>query len=296
MRKPPPLLAGKLVTAVASAGPPDPEKFARGVAAVRALDFDVRVPDDLLSRRTRYLAGSVAARLDEFRSAYRAGAVWAARGGYGTMHLLTQLDALFAGAPQLVIGFSDVTALGCAMLRHGLPWVHAPLFTTIADEPLETQAHLLAVLQGKARGRRIAGETLAEGRAEGTLVGGSLALLAALAGTDYFPRTRGAILFLEDVGEQPYRLDRMWTQLELAGAFDGIAGLVLGHFSDCEPRDKSYTCREVLVQLAERVGVPTLIGVPFGHATPNFAIPCGVRGAIEGGALHLLEEVVNVSV
>lgn len=293
MRKPPPLREGSFVTAVASAGPPDHEKFAKGAAAVRALGFEVRVPAGLLERRTRYLAGSVTERLDEFRAAYLAGAVWAARGGYGTMHLLPQLDAICSAPPQLLIGFSDFTALGCALLRHDRPWLHAPLFTTLADEPDASREHLLALLQGRARGRSIAGETLRPGRAEGTLVGGSLALLAALTGTAYFPKTRGAILFLEDIGEQPYRLDRMWTQLTLAGAFDGIAGLVLGHFSDCEPRDKSYTSREVLAELASHVLAPTLINVPFGHVAPNYAIPCGVRGAIDGGALHLLEEVVE---
>jgi muramoyltetrapeptide carboxypeptidase len=292
MRKPPPLVAGSTVTAVASAGPPDHDKFNRGVEAIRALGLNVSVPADLLARKTRYLAGSAEDRLSELRSAYAQGTVWAARGGYGSMHLLTPLD--FNGAPQLLIGFSDFTAIGCAMLKHDVPWVHGPLFTTIADEPAETQAHLLSVLQGRARGLSIKGETLRAGRAEGPLIGGSLALLAALAGTAYFPRTRGAILFLEDVGEQPYRLDRLWTQLELAGAFDGIAGLLLGHFTDCEPRDKSYTSRDVLHALAERAGVPTLVGVPFGHVAPNFAIPCGVRGGIADGALTLLEEVVDV--
>jgi muramoyltetrapeptide carboxypeptidase len=130
---------------------------------------------------------------------------------------------------------------------------------------------------------------LVPGRAEGPLVGGNLAILASLAGTAHALRAAGAILFLEDVGEPAYRVDRMLLQLERSGALDGVAGLALGRFTECG--DEAGTVDEVLAEYAARLGVPTVIGLPFGHVPENLALPVGVRARVdaEDATLTVLE-------
>lgn len=287
------------IAAVASCGPPDLQKFTAGVEAARALGYHVNVPDRLEERKHRYLAGPDSVRWEEFANAYSspAAALWVARGGYGSQRFLPQVKTLLTRGPKKwLIGFSDVTALGCAFLNAGTPWLHAPLFTTLAAEPKESRAHFQAIVQGKARGLTLAGKTMhGSGKATGKLVGGNLAVFASLLGTPYFPDVQNAILCFEDIGEQPYRLDRLFTQLKLAGVFEYAAGLVLGHFTDCEPKDQSYTAREVLSDLAAETGLPTLSDVAFGHQAPNFALPMGMMATIDldAGLLKFDEEMVK---
>ncbi len=204
------------------------------------------------------------------------------------MHILER----FSPTPKLLIGFSDFTAVGCALWKKEIPWIHGPLFTTLADEPKESIEHLLSVAQGRATGKALHGETLVKGNVRGRLIGGSLSLLTALAGTAFFPSFKDAIIFLEDVGEQPYRIDRMFAQLALAGAFKEAAGLALGAFSLCEPRDQSYAFKDVLRELALRTGLPCVWNLPFGHVSPNFAVPFGALAELDGDRLVLCEEIV----
>jgi muramoyltetrapeptide carboxypeptidase len=285
------LRPGDTVAAVLPSGPPNVANFDAGVAWLKEQGFKVRVGNS--ARKHRYLAGTSAERFAEFAAAYQdpaVRAVYCGRGGYGAMHLLPQLDAVFAShPPKLVIGFSDVTALGCGLWKHKIPWLHAPLLTTVAAEPTETQQHLLALAAGEGRGRTLHGtKTVRYGLAKGELIGGSLSLLSALCGTPYMPSLRGAVLFIEDVGERPYRLDRMWMQLKLAGALDELTGVMIGHLTKCDAED--HTGLEVLSELVAALDVPAASGFQFGHEAPNFAVPFGARCAFDADARQVTIE------
>jgi muramoyltetrapeptide carboxypeptidase len=287
------LRRGDTVAAVLPSGPPDVERFDAGCRWLAEQGFTVRVQPGASARKQRYLAGTSAERLAELSDAYKdpnVRAVWCGRGGYGAMHLLDGfLDVVKTAPPKLVIGFSDVTAIGCALWREKVPWLHAPLLTTIAAEPRETQEHLLAIASGEGRGRKLHGAaTVRTGRTKGTLLGGSLSLLSALCGTPYFPDLTGAVLFIEDVGEKPYRLDRMWMQLVLAGALNGVAGVMIGHLTNCDGPD--HTALEVLSDLARALNVPAAAGFRFGHEAPNFAVPFGAEATLHADAPYLVIE------
>jgi muramoyltetrapeptide carboxypeptidase len=287
------LRPGDTVAAVLPSGPPDVHNFDAGCEWLRERGFNPSVQPRASARRHRYLAGTHEERLAELAAAYRdpnIRAVYCGRGGYGAMHLLDDFLRVVAQTPpKLLIGFSDVTALGLALWRHKIPWLHAPLLTTIAAEPKETQEHLLAIASGEARRKKLHGTaTVRTGKTKGTLIGGSLSLLSALCGTPYFPDLSGAVLFIEDVGERPYRLDRMWMQLVLSGALENVSGVIIGHLTKCDNDD--HTGLEVLSELVARVGVPAASGFQFGHEAPNYAVPFGAECSFDADARSVVIE------
>ncbi|WP_242394943.1 S66 peptidase family protein [Anaeromyxobacter oryzisoli] len=292
MRLPPPLARGDVVRVIAPSSPFDPEQLARGVEVLeRRLGLVVRRRDDLGARRG-YLAGDDARRLAEWREAVAdpdARAIFCARGGYGAMRLLPAIDpAPLLARPKLVVGFSDLTAIHAALNRAGLATVHGPVLTQLGRAPDAAVAHLEALLRRAAPaassgapppGAGLSGTgTIRPGRAAGPLLGGSLTLLAHLCGTRWLPELRGAILLLEDVGEKPYRLDRYFTQLRLAGALDGVAAIALGQFPGCDTPDLRGA--DVVRELAAGLGVPAIEGLPAGHEDANFAVPLGARATL----------------
>ncbi|GLW23298.1 MULTISPECIES: S66 peptidase family protein [Microbispora] len=290
------LRPGDTVALVAPAGPVDPVRLERGGAVLEELGLRV-VHGASVRAREGYLAGPDAARAADLQEAWcdpEVAAVICARGGYGTTRLLGLLDwdAMAAAGPKILLGSSDITALHRAFAdRLGLATLFGPMpaCATISDpggpEPV-TFAHLRQALFEGGTPAPITGDrVVVPGRAEGRLTGGNLALLAALCGTPYAMRGEGRIVLLEDVTEEPYRIDRMVTQLLQAGCLDGAAGIVLGSWVDCG---------DPLPVLAERLaplGVPVLAGLPVGHGSPqlsmwletNVAIvteSCSVAGAI----------------
>ena len=292
------LRSGDTVAAVLPSGPPDVEKFAAGCRWLEAQGFKVRLDPAAAQRKQRYLAGTRQERLAELVRAYKdpdVRAVYCGRGGYGAMHILDAFaEAVAASPPKLVIGFSDVTALGCVLWKHKIPWLHAPLLTTIAQEPPETQQHLLAIAAGDGRRRALHGTAMIRGgAAQGELIGGSLSLLSALCGTPYMPSLAGAVLFIEDVGERPYRLDRMWMQLVLSGALTHVAGVVVGHLTKCDAEDHKGI--DVLSELIAALGVPAASGFQFGHEAPNYAVPFGARCSFDAnGQVVVIEDEIVV--
>ena len=274
---------------VAPSGPIDREVLERGLAVLRdELGLEVRVRPDVTARRG-YLAGDDARRLEEWREAasdLEARAIFCARGGYGAMRLLPRLEpARLLHPPKWVIGFSDATALHAALNGAGLVTVHGPLVSTLARATPASRRHLRALLFGgddepspapgvPPPGRGCAGgAVIRPGRAAGTLLGGSLSLLAHLCGTPYLPRMAGAVLFLEDVDERPYRLDRYFTQLRLAGALDGVRAVCLGQLTHCDYDGQSGA--DTLRELVRALGVPAVEGIPAGHEDENLALPLG---------------------
>lgn len=287
------LRPGDAVRVIAPSSPFDPDLLERGLQVLRdRLGLVPRLRRDI-SARARYLAGDDARRIEEWREAVadpEARAIFCARGGYGAMRLLPGVDpAPLLERPKVLVGFSDVTALHAVLNRAGLATVHGPVLTQLGRAPEPVVAHLEALLRGiapragawdaPAPGAGLTGTiTVRPGRVSGPVVGGSLTLLAHLCGTPYLPPLDGAILLLEDVAEKPYRLDRYFTQLRLAGVLDGVAGVALGQVVQCD--DAMARGDEVLAELVAGLGVPAIAGLPFGHEDVNFAVPLGARATL----------------
>jgi muramoyltetrapeptide carboxypeptidase len=283
-----PLRPGARVAVVAPAGPFERTALEAGVA-VLAARYSVHLAPELLARQ-RYLAGSDAQRLAQLTAALSdpdIDALFCARGGYGAMRLLPALEGL-APAPKPLVGFSDITALHAWLQRNGLISVHGPVLTQLGRLDPQTHERLFALLEAGAPAAPLRGtDTYVPGVAEGPLQGGTLAVLTRLLGTPYLPPLEGAVLLLEDVGEQPYRLDRMWTHLALAGVFRRVRGIALGAFTGCEPREADYTSAQVLRDLAAETGLPCAAGFPIGHGERNEPVPLGVRVRLDAAARTL---------
>ncbi|MGC8519736.1 MAG: S66 peptidase family protein [Steroidobacteraceae bacterium] len=283
-----PLRRGARVAVVAPAGPFEREALQAGLAVLEQR-YAVCLAPELFARQ-RYLAGSDAQRLAQLTSAVAdpdIEAVFCARGGYGSMRLLPALEDLIPG-PKPLVGFSDITALHAWLQRNGRISVHGPVLTQLGKLDPHTQRRLFALLEDAAPAAPLlATDTYVPGAAEGPLLGGTLAVFSRLLGTPYLPPLEGAVLLLEDVGEQPYRLDRMWTHLALAGVFRQVRGIVLGAFSGCEPRDADYTSAQVLRDLAAETGLPCAAGFPIGHGERNEPVPLGVWVRLDATARTL---------
>lgn len=291
---PPALSPGARVALVAPAGVLRGERdVAQAVENALGLGWEPVVGANVLGR-LGYLAGDDESRLADFQAALRDPAIdgiWCLRGGYGSMRILAGLDLEAARSrPRAFIGFSDITALHAAMGRHaGLVTFHGP----VARSPLSpfSGASLRAAVASREEPCGLAPDAraLRAGVAEGVLAGGNLALLAALAGTPYAPDTRGAILLLEDVGEPVYRLDRMVRQLLLSGMMDEVRAIVFGQCTDCpaEPGVGARTLDDLLVELADTLGVPCLAGAPVGHVDDQWTVPLGARATLDVAAGRL---------
>jgi muramoyltetrapeptide carboxypeptidase len=180
--------------------------------------------------------------------------------------------------------------------QHGFISIHGPVLTQLGRLGKATSERLFSLLESEAPAPPLQGTTtFVYGVAEGPLLGGNLSVFTRLIGTPFMPRLDGAILLLEDVGERPYRLDRMWTHLQLAGVFRKVAGIALGTFTGCEERDESYTSQDVLRELAVATGLPCLVGLPVGHGDVNEPVPLGVRVRLDAnaGEITFLEAAVS---
>ncbi|MCH7342616.1 LD-carboxypeptidase [Pelomonas sp. CA6] len=282
----PPLPERPCLGLIAPAGPPAPERLARLPAVLDTLGLDARLlPGCQGPAHLDHLAADDARRLADLHEAFAdptLDAVLALRGGYGCARLLPGVDrGLMARGRKPLIGYSDLTALHALRDGLGLAGWHAPMPVSdwLRDEAgLDDARHLLRRLRQGLR----AGETLAPrqdpgaqalsrpGVARGRLVGGNLAVLVSLLGTPYMPDLRGTLLFLEDVAEEPYKVDRLLTQLRLAGALDGVAGFLIGSFSDAASPDA------VLADRLHPLGRPLLAGWPSGHCCPHEPLPLGL--------------------
>ncbi|WP_239095060.1 S66 peptidase family protein [Planotetraspora silvatica] len=281
------LRRGDRVALVAPSGPVDPVRLARGEQVLLDLGLEVGTSHRLLDRQG-YLAGSDSARAAELQEAWcdpRVAAVICARGGYGATRLLDLLDwdAMGEAEPKILLGSSDITALHRAFARRlGVSTLFGPMpaSATMADEagpePM-TLAHLKGTLfEGGTAGPVTGTASIgAEGSVTAPVTGGNLTLLAALAGTPYAMRAQGRIVLLEDVSEEPYRIDRMLTQLLQAGCLDGALGFVLGSWVDCgDPLP-------VLTERLASLGVPIIAGLPIGHGSPQFGVWLETDGVID---------------
>jgi muramoyltetrapeptide carboxypeptidase len=297
-RQPPALSAGDRVAVIAPASAFDRESFEAGLAVIAAR-YEARYQPSILERH-RYLAGEDARRLQELKAALidpAVKAVFCARGGYGAMRVLDGLRGLQFPAKPLV-GFSDITALHLWLQSSGLTSIHGPVLTQLGHLPQATRARLFALLESPSPpAALLGGDTFVAGVVEGPLLGGSLSVLTRLLGTPYLPALDGAILLLEDRGERPYRLDRMWTHLALAGVFARVRGIALGDFGGCEEPGAAYSSADVLRDLAAATALPCAAGFPVGHGDANEPVPLGARVRLDAGArsLTFLEAAVSAA-
>lgn len=284
----PALRPGDRVAVVAPSGPFDRAAFEAGLAPI-SNRYHVEFDPGILARR-RYLAGEDERRLGELIAALadpQIKAVFCARGGYGAMRLLQSLDSARI-TPKALVGFSDIVALHALLGRAGRVSIHGPVLTQLGALSTSTHERLFALLESSRPAQTLhGGATFVGGTAEGPLVGGNLVTLTALLGTPYTPCFDGTVLLLEEVGERPYRLDRMWTHLALAGVFRRIRGIVLGSFTRCEERDADFTSTDVLRDLAIATGLPCAAGFPIGHGELNEPVPLGVRVRLDASERSL---------
>ena len=245
-------------------------------------------------RRWGHLAGNDAARSGDLSQAEAAPLLACIRGGWGAARLLEGGGAV-AASGRWLLGFSDVTSLLWARRAAGLAGgIHGPMLTSLAAEPDWSRERLRDLLFGRPL-PPLTGESWTAGTAEGPLLVGNLTVATHLLGTTFLPALRGAVLVLEDVGEAPYRLDRMLTHWRLCGALQQLAGIGFGQFSDCdEADDPESQCGDsaeaVLRERTADLGIPVLAGLPVGHVAGNAALPLGVRARLDAssGRLELL--------
>jgi muramoyltetrapeptide carboxypeptidase len=296
-RRPPALRAGDRVAVIAPASSFDRESFEAGLAVI-AGRYEARYAPSIFERH-RYLAGADARRLHELKDALTdpaVKAVFCARGGYGATRLLGELGAVPEFQPKPLVGFSDITALHLWLQSHGLASIHGPVLTQLARLGGDTHTRLFGLLESLSPAPPLSGtDTYVPGSSEGPLLGGNLSVLTRMLGTPFMPPLQGAVLLLEDQGERPYRIDRMWTHLRHAGVFTQVSGIALGTFTGCEEQPAPWSSAQVLQELAGAVGLPCAAGFPVGHGAVNEPVPLGTRVRLDANrrTLTFLEAAVS---
>jgi muramoyltetrapeptide carboxypeptidase len=307
MRKGKALQPGDTFGVVAPSSPACTAEINEAHQVLRSIGFKVVFGASCYAREGGYLAGKPELRAKDIQDMFMRDdidGILCLRGGYGSPQLLPLLDyELIRHHPKVFIGYSDITALHTVLgQRCGFITFHGPMLTSDMAQrlhPFAKQSLFQAVQEVKHHGRAVqnpAGQaltSLVSGEAHGRLTGGNLTLLCATLGTPYEIDTSGKIVFLEDIGEEPYRIDRMMNQLDLAGKLEPAAGFVIGDFNDCasEKYKDGFTTEEVLRRYVTRYGQPVLYGLKAGHCSPAVTLPFGVRAHLDGtNSIMTLEE------
>jgi muramoyltetrapeptide carboxypeptidase len=286
---PSPVAAGDTIGVVATSGPTNSELLDRGLLFLQSKGFRVVQGCNVGERNGAYLAGTDEQRCMDLNAMLQdpeIRAVLFARGGYGVMRLLDQVDTEGVRQdPKLLLGMSDLTALQLSLFaRVGLASWSGPMVAGQVGEGLDelSEAMLLKALTLPVRGRELLPDPVdglrvpRSGVARGVLLGGCLSLITSIVGTPHFPDLTNGILIIEDVHEPLYRVDRMLTQLKLAGVLGKVSGIVVGHVRGLEGRDLLTETEQRLLELTSDHPVPILSGFPYGHVLPNVTVPLGV--------------------
>lgn len=291
--KPKRLHKGDLIGIISPASTPDDlTRINSGVKYLEKLGFKVLVGSNV-GKNHGYLAGSDEERLNDLHSMFKnkmVKAVMCVRGGYGSPRLLDRIDfKLIKKNPKIFVGYSDITALQMAFLqKSNLVTFAGPMLAVDFHDEVSpfTEEFFWGMVTSNKKIGRIKNPNneklycLKKGSTRGQIVGGNLALLVSLMGTQYFPDIRNKILLLEDTGEAPYRLDRLINQLRIAGVFDKVKGVVLGAFTDCkesDPSKKTLTLGEVIEDYFTRIKKPVVYNFQHGHIKDNITIPYGIK-------------------
>jgi muramoyltetrapeptide carboxypeptidase len=306
VRKPRALHSGSVLQVFAPASPGNAEFVAAGLKELKKLGFEVAKTEGFGSEG--YFAGSKENRRDELNTGLakkEVDGLVAMRGGYGSNYLLDELKISDSGKAKLILGYSDLTSLQVYVWqKFGWVTIYGPMVAAgFAAGPGAPKGYerdsLLAALQKTDGGWQIAlqGEVLAGDAAKGRILGGCMTLVETTMGTPWELDTRGSILLLEDRGMKPWQVDRALMHLKQAGKFEGVRGIVLGDFPECEPPvTGSPTVREVCERILGPLGVPIVFGAPVGHTMrPMLTVPLGVHARLNAkgeGVLEILEPAV----
>lgn len=284
------LTPGDTIGIVAPASPFDVEKFYSGINALESMGFRTFIPDDLF-KKNGYLAGT-----DDHRANLMNGlfadrtikGIVCARGGFGSIRILPLLDfETIRKNPKIFVGFSDISAiLSVLYTKCGLVTFHGPMVTTLGDADKKTKESIFSTFSSnmKLEITLKSGVTIKSGSASGPVSGGNLTTLCHLIGTPFEPSFKGHILLLEDRGEASYRIDRMLTQMKIAGCFDGLVGLALGTFEDCGTKNDIFS---IVDNIFNGYTLPILAGFDVGHGKSNITIPIGVQATLDADR-HIL--------
>lgn len=312
------LREGDTLALVVPASPVPRESIERAIQRFEAKGFRVKTYGDLY-RAHGYLAGDDTLRANELVHAFadpEVSAVFPARGGTGVTRLLDRLDyEIIRANPKILAGFSDMTALHSALQnKTGLVTFHSPhpkdgIGQVDGMSDLTARTYWRAILADSydehvgyeiplTDVERAAIQTVQPGIARGRIVGGNLALVGAVMGTPYEVQTSGNLLLLEDINEQPYRVDRLLSQLKLAGKLDKVAGVILGQFTDCDAPEgeASFTLNEIFADYFGDLGVPIVSNFPTGHCCDNATLPLNVEAELNADlrSLKLLRNPVTL--
>lgn len=300
IHKPPPLKQGAKIGVLAPAGCVDEASLSAGIEAIHKRGFEVQLSDGVRASRG-YLAGDEEQRAHDLRQLFSRediDAIFCARGGFGSIQLLPHLDRrTFRRHPKIFVGYSDVSILLNWLAQEcSLATFHGPMVAMDMARGLKgrSEDYFWKTLSGELSPWQIElGEAIRAGAAQAPMMGGCLSVLVTTLGTPFEIDTSGKLLFLEDIGEKPYRIERMLTHLKMAGKLDGPAGVVFGEFTRCEgegPRG----IKEILFELFRDAPYPVVMGLAAGHGEENLILPFGVEMALNGSArtLTLLEAPV----
>ena len=304
MLKPQKLRPGDKIAIVSPASSFAREEFDKGIAEIRRLGFEPVFEESVFAQHAGYLSGEAPVRADAFLRAWRdpsVRALIAVRGGYGSVHLLPFLEKEdLRQSPKAFIGYSDLTTVLTYLTgRCGIVSFHGPMLDRRLGRGVDAydrDSFIGALTSTEPLGELGAPqlETFRKGEAAGTLMGGTLVQLIASLGTPYaFDPPKGHVLFLEDVGERPFRLDRMVTQLQLAGVLHRASAIVLGEFVDCDEPGGSLAAKAVLANLLKDFDGPVVHGFPSGHTRGSLiTLPFGVRARVvaNGNPRVIIEE------
>ena len=295
MIKPKALKYGNTIGIIAPSGPAVREKTESGKKFLEELGFSVVLSEGCYGKNG-YLAGTDERRLKDLHGMFEnpdIHGIICLKGGYGTPRILDGIDIdLIIRNPKVFMGYSDITALhvlfnqqASLVTFHG-PMIASEFYKGLDERTVESMKHSLMSDQSQGSLINPEGEEircLFEGRAKGRIIGGNLALIAATMGTPYEIDTKDKLLFLEDVGEDPYRIDRMLTQLRLGGKLKEAAGIIFGDFKDCEGKKEkdARSLRAVLSEFAEDAGIPAIYNLQTGHCLPHLILPLGVMATLD---------------
>jgi len=283
---------GDTIGIAAPAGSFNRERFNSGISILENMGFNILVPDQLM-QEDRWFAGDDETRVSVLHNLFLdpgVKAIVCARGGYGSMRLLGKIDyGIVRNHPKIFAGFSDITALLSAFYeRSGLVCYHAPVVTSLTDaDALSLNAFRSMLTDDKPFSMSADDDTgcvICSGQASGILQGGNLATLNHLTGTEFMPELAGTVLLLEDIAEPAYKIDRMLTQMRLAGSFSGIHGIVLGQFEDCGQYE---AITDIFKENFSDKGIPVVSGFDFGHSERNLAFPIGAKVTLDSNNLSV---------
>ena len=288
--KPTKLRQGEKIGVIAPAGPVLQTELQDGIDLLESFGYEIVLSRHLFDRQG-YLAGEDNARLEDLHTMFTdpsVKTVFCARGGYGTLRILDRIDYdILRSNPKIVVGYSDITALLLAIHKEtGLVTFHGPVMKELNQRNIgNLEACLNLVSHERSPELELAGgRPLKPGKATGRLLGGNLSLICHLIGSPYMPSLKGAILFIEEKGEDPYRIDRLLTHLRLGGVLAQVAGLIAGAFEECGDRAE---IDRLLLDTVSGLNIPVLTGLPIGHGLINVTLPIGLPATIDSETMTL---------